>query len=584
MDKAVRFRLLTPTMGPSLRSAVVLVTATALLMFSPSPARSAAPADSGSVSAQAPDGLLVLRVQRALAGLGLYRGTADGILDRATADAVRAHQRAAGLPADGRITEELAAALAQRANASALAIRLETARRADKEAARRALQSHEATRRLVDPGVGEPADPIRDHASCHRQPTVRCLVADALDSARAVPREEMRDWAYGEIAAVQARADLIADAFATLALMTDPRLMLTGLRSVAEAEAEAGRWDAALETARIIPETVVRAEARAAIATARSRRGLDPGPVLALLLQDIDALEDPLKRVTLRVAVASIAAETGEADAARRHLDLAEAAARDQRDAEVRAAGLRHVALAYARMREPERAVSVIDHVADAGARIPVLAALAVAEAENGHAGRAMDAADAIREDRYRAAALGDVAVAAAAAGDREKAEAILVKALGTADSVRSPYARAYAVSQVALAALRIVGHHPGSRRAEAEAIARRIGDDRLRASVLWSIAAQRRHGGDVAGAEILAFEAERAARSIPSRLSQAWLFGDAVEVHAALGLVEAAAKAFSDGLAIAASIEVGWARARALARMAGALSTLTAAQVSAGR
>ncbi len=54
---------------------------------------------------------LVLQVQRRLAHAGYYHGTIDGVIGSGTRQAIRAYERAHGLPVDGRIDAPLLAAM-----------------------------------------------------------------------------------------------------------------------------------------------------------------------------------------------------------------------------------------------------------------------------------------------------------------------------------------------------------------------------------------------------------------------------------------------------------------------------------------
>ncbi len=221
---------------------------------------------------------LVAKIQDTLSRLGFYRGPVDGAMNRKTEKAIRAYQRHAGLPVTGEATEKLLGSLETGDKVGALLQRLEETRRRTKDAARQALLGNPETRRLLQKDPDIAADPTRDPTPCYRDPTVSCLLGEASESAKAVFRNEMRDWVLGEILVVQARAGFTPDAMETARRIADPRLIMVALRDIAEARATAGRGSDALAAVEIIPDTVKQGEAIAAIAAIQARRN-DPGGV-----------------------------------------------------------------------------------------------------------------------------------------------------------------------------------------------------------------------------------------------------------------------------------------------------------------
>lgn len=528
-----------------------------------------------------PDPRLVRRIQRMLIELGLYRGVVDGRAERATDAAVRAFQARIGVEPDGRISDELAARLTREVGRQALSRRLDRARRTEINSARRALLSSRATRRFAvavpdaSPGATRSA---QDPEPCFRRPSARCLLAEAVDSASHVSNDELRNWAFGEIVVVQARAGLIDEALATLQRIGDPRLTLVGLRDIAEAQAAAGRTGEAFETARIIPDRLRRAEALGGITAAQIRRGGDAAPALREMARQVNEIDDPLKRVALHARAAVLAARARAPDSARRHVAAAERLARTRLNAASRQTALRHVAMALTELKQPGRAISLMDGTGDATALMPVLVQVASAQAWNGDAAKALVTVRRIGQRRYRAAALAAIAVAEADRGRVGTALQIIDRARHTAERVRASYARSYALSRVALAVLDIAKDAAGRGLDKAEAIAGEIGNEQLRATVLWSVAAGRRRVGDGREADRVTALAEQSTAGVRSPLSRVWLLGDVVERQAALGQVIDARRAFEQGLAIGRHIDAAWARARAVTRLASALTSLNEA------
>jgi hypothetical protein len=67
----------------------------------------------------------------------------------------------------------------------------------------------QATRDLIKSGKSDDvADPTRDATQCFDQPATMCLNSEALESAKAIGKAELRDWALGEILIAEARAGL----------------------------------------------------------------------------------------------------------------------------------------------------------------------------------------------------------------------------------------------------------------------------------------------------------------------------------------------------------------------------------------
>lgn len=257
---------------------------------------------------------LVLRAQKALAKAGYYKGPVDGRNSKATRAAVRAYQAKAGLRVTARITKSLVEGLENSLQVRVLLNRLDKVRIENMSAAREALLNHPATRDLVTGAKDEIADPTRDKTACLDNVTVRCLLTESLESAKAVFKPELRDWALGEILVAQARAGLGPEAMDTASRIRDPRLIIVALRDIAEAQAASGLSGKALAAAGIISDPVKQAEALAAIAGIQVKRGdLDDAKTTAARLQDsLDKISDPLGRVSFQAQAAVILAKAGD--------------------------------------------------------------------------------------------------------------------------------------------------------------------------------------------------------------------------------------------------------------------------------
>ena len=549
------------------------------------------PGDGGALAptSRRQSGVSILKLQRALAQIGLYLGPEDGHLNDDTVAAIRIYQQGAGMKIDGRVTPELWDLLQNAVRVRALLRRLKTARETGKDKAREALLNHPATRDLVTADTVERADPTRDANACFDQPTARCLLDEAAESVKAVFRPEMRDWALGEILAAQARAGLIGKAMDTARRIRDPRLIMVALRDIAEAEAAAGLHAEALEAARTIPDTMKLVEAFVAIAEILSRRGETEAArqVLNEMAGLLGETSDAIKRVSFLTKAAVILSRGGDRDGAGEHLKKAEAEARKQLAAADKAAALRYVASAMADMEQPQQALTMLGEIDSKSERISVLVRAATAQARAGDAAAALATADTIEAVRFRAVVLGGIAKSQAELGQIEDAHVTLDLALAAIDQIKVPYARSFATSRVALAMVQLVraesaaSPRPSAHTSDSQPplspmtyrqaadTAGRIDDNRLRAQTLWAIAAVQRRAGEDAGADATEVLAERATDAIISRLSRVWMYCELAETHARRNRSEEAWRAFQHGIEAIRIIDNPWGRGRALARLA---------------
>jgi len=518
-------------------------------------------------------GTRILKIQKALADMGLYLGPIDGHLNPETKAAIKLYQKAAGLKADGVVTKQLFEIIENNSKVNSLLTRLDQVRQDKKDAARQALLDHPATRDLISEGNNERADPTRDASACFEEPTARCLLSEASESAKAVFSSELRDWALGEVLVAQARAGLGRAAMDTVRRIHDPRLIMVALRDIAEAQAAAGHAMEALEAVEIIPDKLKQADALLAMAGIQSKQGdmKTARKTVAHMLGLTSQLDSEVKRISFKTRAAVILAVAGDLAGAASALAEAEIQARSREDETERGVSLRYVASALAEMEQPDQALDVLNDVVAQSERTPVLMSTATAQARAGDAAAALVTADTIEAVRYRAVALGRIASTQAELGDQEAAASTLQLALAAIEQIDMPYARSYAISRIALAMTQL---HGGSEEgftdfARAVTIAGRIDDNRLRAHTLWTIAgAQSRAGFGATAAETEAL-ADASTAEIKSELSRVWMFCDVAVEHAVATKPEAGWKAFKKGLRAARDIDNAWGRARALAKLA---------------
>lgn len=495
--------------------------------------------------------------------------------------AVRSRQDGDPATKNGR-SDELRLRTETNRKVEALLRRLERVRREDREAARQALLSHPATRELLLDLGDEKADATRDPSRCFRAPYAGCLLAEAAETAKAIEKEDLRDWALGELLVVQARAGYAEAALATTQRIVDPRLVIVALRDIAKAQADAGWYEDALAAAEIIPDQVKQAEAILAVIEAQAFRGDQHllGDTLERLKPSLEQVTHPVKRVALRCRLAVAIARGGDRDDALQRIEQAKAMAMAAPSETATAAGLRHVAAALAEMGQPEAALTMLAGIASNGTdRSSFLAAAAKAHAEAGNNHRALATAKDIEADRYRAVVLSRVAIAQTIQGASLAAGATVDRALKAAEEISLPFARDFAVSRVSLALAVIARHGAGASSFDRSvAIAKTIADPGLRAYTLWTVAAEQRRGAFHGASQATEELARQATISVKSPLDRAWMFGDLANERVAAGETGQAWRAFVAGVRVAADIQDPWARTRALGRLAGAYIDITGA------
>ncbi|HEB79656.1 MAG TPA: peptidoglycan-binding protein [Rhodospirillales bacterium] len=563
---------------------LVLLSAVTLALWT-GPSFSARPGGSvlkpGKETLKAPDPV-VRRIQQALIQLKHYYGPANGRFSPELEKAIRAYQKKTGQRVDGRATKALANRLETASKVQALLQRLKKVRGQTIDAARQALMSRPDTRRLLEGDKREAAaDPARDAAPCFRNPTARCLLTEATQSARAVFKPEMRDWALGEVLVAQARAGLSQEAMDTARRIQDPRLVMAALRDIAKSQARAGRGAEALAASEIIPDPLRRLEALEAIASIQAQKSEtgDLPKILGRYMQALEKVSDKGKKVAFLARLAVIISRSGDGAAAALRLAEAERLARALSPASRRGPALRHVASGLAETGNPKRALALLKEVEDKTDHTPVLVTAAAAQARAGNAEEALATAAAIDAKRYRAVVLSRIAIAQAVAGEFAAARETVDKAYGAAEEIKMPFASDYAHNQVALALLEIGRKEKGDARLdyeEAIAKAKGVKDDKLRATLLWTIAAEQRRGGFADAASWTEKQAKAATEKIKSALSRVWMFGDMAVRRLKARKKEAAWAAFNRALSLTENIKNNWSRARALAKTATTLIELT--------
>ena len=512
---------------------------------------------------------LIIGVQEILTELGIYHGALDGIAGAVTARAIRIYQGQTKLPIDGRASTALLKHLQTVGQANRLVRRIASVKERNIVQARAALGRRSETRALLRRSTAESADPTRDVSGCLATPSAACLLGEALESAKAVADRRFRDWAFGDIVVAQIKADLPELAFDTVGRIDDPRLIITGLRNIAQIEADRGHLPESRAMADLIPEP--RGQLRAKISIAQAEADAGDADAALLTARDIAILSRRLDRPAQTVAalgqLATGLRKAGASVAADLLLEEAlEMVTQRRMSATDRQSGLSHVAVAVAEGGDLDRARALIESVDTAALRRPVLLATAGVLARGGDGGGALRTAGEIRDARYRSVALSEIAIALANSGNAGEARRITDRALRdiTVIDKRFTYAKGYAASR-ATAALLELGDFSNALDA-----ARTIAEPALRAKALWRVAAAQARNGDEAS-ETFSL-AHDAVADITSALDRAWTYSSIASASAEAGDHALARQAFNSARDIAAAITSPWARANAFTKLASTL------------
>lgn len=257
---------------------------------------------------------LIDRLQRGLIALELYEGPITGEVNADTARGIRTYQRQNGLKVTGIITHTLVNRIETAINIGKLLDTLSIARKIHTDQARQALLDNPSTRDLLEGKIeNEAAIANRDPNLCYDNPTVRCLLTEALENAKTVNRSEMRNWAFGEILVAQARVGLTSEARDTARRIKDPRLIMAALGQIAQAQAVSGNPENALAAAAIIPDLNERANSYTDIAEILADQDNHDGALAAVdRLQDVtDQLEVDIKNIAYRARSSVVLAKIG---------------------------------------------------------------------------------------------------------------------------------------------------------------------------------------------------------------------------------------------------------------------------------
>lgn len=235
---------------------------------------------------------------------------------------------------------------------------------------------------------------------------------------------------------------------AARSIADDPHLRDTALRGVAGAQAEAGRFDAALDTAFLIGDEYLKTGAWRQIAVAQARDGdrETANKLLGRVLQAVAAFKNVhLIRVDALIATAEAQAQIGDMSGA---LKTAVSVGNLRGKAEA----LRNIALVQAKDGDAKGALGTAETIADEKIKAQALRGIAAARAEAGDREGALQTAAGIRDPYLKAGAYRRIAVAPPIVRDRAGARDILKQALDAAMTIQGENEKADALGGITLA------------------------------------------------------------------------------------------------------------------------------------
>ncbi len=512
------------------------------------------PAEPGLIAA------LIANIQEGLATLGFYTAPGLGDMDATTTAAIRDYQTAWRLPPDGLPTMSLLEHIATSVQMRRMTDQLEARAMPDEAAARAALLESAETRDLVSPGPGPARSPAPGLELCLAAPSAACLLEAAVNSAAVERASWLRDWAFGEIVSVQARAGLSDEARATLRQITDARLVVVSLSDMAAGLARGGRVAEAHATAATVPDLTHRL--RALLEIAHVETPAAARATLLLVLGDASSIADATQRLSTIAAAAIALHRVGDSAAATGALSAARRALESDRTAADRAAAAAAIATAFAEIDRTSDAISLLSQVSDRSVRSPALLAIARAEARAGEIDAALATLDDVSESGFRATVLADIAVERSITGNLDIVRKLLVQALDAGAAIGESFARSFAVAAATRAMIELNWIDDATR------LARSIADPGLRAQFLWRIAAIQAKGG-MTEAPTTELQAVVATSAVESRLTRVWVLVEAAAARIRAGDREGARRPLDRAILEADAIPVGWTNARALARIA---------------
>lgn len=508
---------------------------------------------------------VVRDIQRELRDLGLYTGPVDGRYSAEVKNAIDRFERLHGRIGEGTpLTDTLRSIVSVR-DALKLRRNLDAVRKRQTKAALQALRANPETRDLVEGRAraidGAPPDAV----DCGKDVSVDCLLAEARRAAAGTEERNFHDWALREIILTEVRTGRGGMAVRErLRQLSDPRLVLVAMREVAEAMAQDGRISEATDLADTIPDPENRVRALSAIAVSAAKQGKKAAAtnLSGRVLARLRAEETLTARVAIATSMASGLAQAGDLDGARAVIRAARAFASPATAGLIRRAEIGMATGASAQSGDYAEALDALSGLAEEST-----AAMIAGTAS------AVSRAALAEQDRYRVPTLCDLAVIQSQAGNAAAAASTIEKAAATAARVRKGYPQDYAWFSIALAWGRV------GRFDAAGATLDRLDNELLHAEGLWRVAEAAALAGAADAADRFEQQAHATASGIESRFDRAMLLGDMAVAAAGVRRTAVARRMLDDALRAGRSLETGWWRARAFARLATALYVVSDAE-----
>lgn len=247
--------------------------------------------------------LLTLEVQKALRSARIYDGPVNGRGNLELEQTIRAYQETNNLPITGTVTNALLNHIQDVTLPATLLSRLQRVKRDNIAEARTQLLDNAATRDLVVAAPGaEAADPTRSIAPCLSDPNFQCLINEAVESSKAVNRQEFRQWVLRDILKALTHAGRTDEARQAIRRIGDPRMIQRALKEQVGVFSRIGAVGQANALARTIPDPALRAQAFAGIMADHPDRIPD---LRATLLADLEQVTDPLVAIEVLSALAT---------------------------------------------------------------------------------------------------------------------------------------------------------------------------------------------------------------------------------------------------------------------------------------
>lgn len=511
---------------------------------------------------------LIHDIQKALVGLDLFHGSANGRLNNETVQAIRNYQRQYNITVDGKATASLLRHIEHYGRPNNLKEKLEAARRRQIEQARQALLSDPRTRDLInDPAPAKTSEKPAEARDCIDTPNADCLISSAVLIAATIKRNEYRDWAHRDIIQAQAVLGEITAARQTIKTITDPRLTIVSLRETVAALSQSGHTDSALSVADIIPGHDNQARALISVVAARANAGdiSVSEQVIARLSNKLSQIDDSYSAADVAANLSAAVAQTPLETAALRLLQDLYITIRSRENASF---ALGVLATAFAQLGQIEQAQSILaeDKInTHSSAQLAIITHFTATD-------RIIDAQNELAKldlPQNHVFALCQIAQAQARSNKTNEARMNLARASNAILDIERPHAANVARVRVAEAWFATAGYD------ESIQLLENIEDRILKAQSFWRLASQAIEIPDMPRVSAFESKALSSTYDIDSAFDRASTFLYAAALEAKSNRNAAANRLFQLALNETRGIRTPWWRARIYAKLAAMLPLL---------